>query len=710
VLLFSQEKSSLELAAARGLSLPPGFSPDHQRGPLKKVMDSLRPEVFNEYASLPESEQVFASSDITSLMLVPMLWTGEFMGILGVADDRQRLAPFNEADLRMLSLLAGLCTGALNSMLSLHEVRLFNEELEKGIEERTHQLEETNRELQAEVSERKLAEKALREERASLSQRVAARTQELSAMNAQLNRAVRTKDEFLANMSHELRTPLNAILGLSEALGEQVYGPMSDPQLKSLRTIEESGRHLLSLINDILDLSKIEAGKLELQTSWVSVSDVCNSSLKFIKQQAIKKSISISLSVDPAIDAVWADERRLKQVLVNLLSNAVKFTPEHGEVGLKVSKNENQEAVNFTVWDTGIGISAEDQERLFKPFVQIDSGLARHHEGTGLGLALVSRLIELHGGGVSLESEPGKGSRFLVSLPWKESFLNAVDVQPEIVTQPSVDIYTALLIEDNTSIIDTFMRYAAESNIRLISRQEGRDAVQLTRECSPDTIFLDLLLPDISGWEVLAQLKADPRTRQIPVVIVSSIDERIRGMASGAADYLIKPISRQDFLRGLTRATRSRDTGTLPPLAVPGGEADARDASSGPRILIAEDNEANIMTMSDYLEAHGFQVDVARNGGEAVASVMNQPPAIILMDVQMPGMDGLEATRRIRSRPETAAVPIIALTALAMLGDRERCLEAGANDYLSKPVSLKKLLQIIQIYISSSDEPGSSQV
>jgi signal transduction histidine kinase/CheY-like chemotaxis protein len=700
VFLYDQNTGKMPLMAAQGVDLPAGYCPDLSRGPLQRVINSLHTESVNDYQALPKNEQFLGENGITSLLLAPMLWMGKYIGIIGAAEDQLSRNPFTQSDLRMLSLLAGLCTGALNSTLSLHEVRQFNEELEKGIEERTRQLEETNLELEAEINERKLAEEALKKERSSLAERVAERTQELSAMNAQLNRAVRTKDEFLANMSHELRTPLNAILGLSEALEEEVYGPMNHPQLKSLHTIEESGRHLLSLINDILDLSKIEAGKLELQTSWVSVQEICETSLQFVKQQAIKKSISISLSVDPTIDSVWADERRLKQILVNLLTNAVKFTPEQGEIGLKVKKNASNEAANFTVWDTGIGISPEDQERLFKPFVQIDSGLARHHEGTGLGLALVSRLIELHGGSVTLESEIGKGSRFIISLPWKESHLNAIEVQPEITVRTPSDIYTALLIEGSSSTADPILRYAADARVRLITLQEGRDAVKKVIEWKPEVILLDILLPDISGWDVLAQLKNDPRTRNTPVVIVTSIDERARGMSAGAADYLIKPISRQDFLRGLTRATRVKPTGhlTLTPI-----EPEQQQGNL-PLVLLAEDNEANIITISDYLTAHNYRMMVARNGAEAVTAAKAQTPSIILMDVQMPGMDGLEATRRIRANHDTATTPIIALTALAMPGDRERCLEAGANDYLSKPISLKKLIKIIEIYSSNSNE------
>jgi len=244
---------------------------------------------------------------------------------------------------------------------------------------------------------------------------------ELSQLNVELVRASRHKDEFLANMSHELRNPLNVVLGMSEALQDGVYGELNDRVLNSVHRIEESGRHLLQLITDILDLSKIGAGKLELVIAPVSVKLVCEASLMFIKQLAHKKRIKVVSTCDQNITTFHADELRIKQVLVNLLSNAVKFTPEGKTVGLEVDGNPEQQVINFTVWDTGIGIAKEDMERLFQPFEQLDRTRSQHHEGTGLGLSLVYRLVELHGGSISVESEVDKGSRFTVSLPWKES-------------------------------------------------------------------------------------------------------------------------------------------------------------------------------------------------------------------------------------------------------------------------------------------------
>jgi PAS domain S-box-containing protein len=400
---------------------------------------------------------------------------------------------------------------------------------------------------------------------------------QLQRTNQELARATRLKDEFLANMSHELRTPLNAILGMTEGLQEQVFGKISDRQLKALQAIESSGSHLLELINDILDLSKIAAGQIELDCALTSVNHLCQSSLTFIRQQAMQKRIQVHTKIQSNLPDLLVDERRIRQALINLLSNAVKFTPAEGSITLEVSrlrsitsfpeenKEEAKEYLKIEVIDTGIGIAAENIQKLFKPFVQIDSALNRQYEGTGLGLSLVKQMVELHGGKVGLTSELGIGSRFFIELPYS-------------------------------------------SNVGCSSEMFDRDQT----------------------------------------ATISQLDTPTTGK------------------------------------------------SQLPLILIAEDNEANIMTISSYLSAKGYRIVLAKNGEEAIAIALSARPDLILMDVQMPLMDGLEATKQIRQITSLVKVPIIALTALAMADDRDRCLAAGANEYLTKPIKLKELVTMIQ--------------
>ncbi|HEX6268894.1 MAG TPA: PAS domain S-box protein [Anaerolineales bacterium] len=422
------------------------------------------------------------------------------------------------------------------------------------------------------ITERKQMEMALADERNQLAKRVEERAADLIRANTNLARALRVKDEFLANMSHELRTPLNAILGLSESLGEQIAGPLNEKQQKYITTISESGRHLLALINDILDLAKIEAGQITLDINRVDIQSVCEASLRMIRQLAQKKRQDVTLQIDDDIGLIWADERRLKQMIVNLLSNAVKFTPEDGKIGLEVHGNEMDNEVMITVWDNGIGMREEDLSRLFQPFVQLDSGLARETTGTGLGLALVAQMVRLHGGSVRVESHPEQGSRFTIVLPW----------EPALAVDPA------------------------------------------------------------------AKMKITGKFR------------------------VIRP-----------------------------------DPNDRPTILLIEDTNEVIMMIRDYLELAGYDVATAKDGVEGITQAQLIHPDLILMDVMMPRMDGLEATRRLRSEPDFAETPIIALTALAMPSDRERCISAGMNDYMSKPINLKELVKTIQRFLVSAEEASS---
>ncbi len=409
------------------------------------------------------------------------------------------------------------------------------------------------------ISERKEAERQLQKS-----------NEQLAVANLQLARASRLKDEFLANMSHELRTPLNSILGMSEVLQEETFGPLNEQQHQALGTIYRNGKHLLELINDILDLSKIEAGKLELEKSPVSVNELCQHSLSFVKQQAYQKNIRLTYHIEDVGEPLEVDERRMRQVLINLLNNAVKFTPEGGRVRLEVRGNQAEQSIRFSVIDTGIGIAPEDQCKLFQVFMQVDSRLSRRYEGTGLGLALVKKLVEMHGGTVGVTSEPGKGSCFTVRLPWKPF-----------------------------------------------------------------------------NWE-----ESVPTTRS--------------------------QLSRHPLSFNSTSQTSERI-----------------------RVLLAEDNPDNVRTLFNYLQAKGFDLEVAVNGIEAVEKAQTLKPQLIMMDIQMPEMDGLTAIREIRSCPETAHIPIIALTALTMPGDREKCINAGANEYLAKPIQLRQLVQLLNSLIKN---------
>jgi PAS domain S-box-containing protein len=536
------------------------------------------------------------------------------------------------------------------------------------------------------ISDRKHAEAELR--------RI---NEQLTLTNAELYRATRLKDEFLANMSHELRTPLNAILGMAEGLQEEVFGTLSDRQKRSIATIERSGQHLLELIDDILDLSKIEMGKLELQVAPISIHYLCETSLTFVRQQALKKQIRITTDIPKSLSDIVVDERRIRQVLINLLSNAIKFTPEGGSVRLVVQPQPSLNSLSFSVIDNGIGIASEDLKKLFQPFVQIDSSLNRQHAGTGLGLSLVRRLVELHRGTVTVDSELGQGSCFTVRLPYVMSVPSEnslVSQSTEVTTQ----IYNShvLVIEDSIVMAEQIMRYLNEVGMQAYLYERGEGAIDAAIRQRPGLIILDLQLPTISGWDVLQQLKSHPQTQHIPVLVTSVVDEQAKGLSLGASAYLVKPINRNQLrktLQQLHYLAQFDNSATAAELSLPPKTA------LSPLILLAEDNEANIVTISNYLTARGYRLILAKDGQSALDLVTTYHPDLILMDIQMPGMGGLEAIRHLRSNEKFAQVPIIVLTALAMPSDRQTCLEVGANDYFTKPVKLKHLVEKIQFFL-----------
>lgn len=527
------------------------------------------------------------------------------------------------------------------------------------------------------VTTEQSALQALEEMASTLAERVQERTRELSLANEELERASSAKDEFLANMSHELRTPLNAILGLGEALMEGIYGPLNAEQQRTLKTVEESARHLLALINDILDLAKINAGRLELDSEPVNVFDLCASCLSYIRPEAIHKKIYLSVSEVDRDLVVQSDARRLKQILINLLSNAVKFTPVGGRISLTVWPKPDADEIEFQVEDTGIGIPEDKLAEIFLPFRQVDSGHSRQYEGTGLGLALVSRLVEAFGGSLRVHSNLGTGSKFTIVLPCVDGV-----AEPEEVLLAPTNVRKALIIEDSKPDADRLQRFLKERNIESVILRTTETALDVLRSDRPDVILLDLLLPNESGWRFIERLRDDPEVCDIPVIVVSVVDEQPQSARQGAAIHITKPITREDIERALARLSNPEVKETAP------------DSPPKHTILLAEDNEANILTIGDYLRRHGLRILVARTGVEAVDLAHSEKPDLILMDMQMPQMDGFEAIKRIRAGGQSE-VPIFALTALAMRGDRERCLSAGANDYIPKPVRLKDLLTAI---------------
>ena len=370
----------------------------------------------------------------------------------------------------------------------------------------------------------------------------------LQVRTAEVEVASRHKSEFLASMSHELRTPLNAVIGFSEVLLERMFGDLNDRQEEYLRDIWSSGKHLLELLNEILDLSKVEAGQMTLEPTQFSLQEALGHGLALVRERAARHGIRLSLEVAPDVGPVHADELRIKQVIVNLLSNAVKFTPDGGRVEVRARIEESQ--VLVTVADTGTGVAAGDRERIFDSFQQAGRR-ASTTEGTGLGLTLSKRIVELHGGRIWVDSELGVGSTFGFAIP---AGAPATSAGAAIDDPGRADgERTVVVIDDDRRSIDLLTVYAEAAGLRVVSADDGQRGIELIRGLQPAIVVLDILLPGLDGWQVLESLKADPATAAIPVVIVSILDDRGRGLALGAAEYLVKPVSREGVLDALAR-------------------------------------------------------------------------------------------------------------------------------------------------------------
>ena len=479
---------------------------------------------------------------------------------------------------------------------------------------------------------------------------------QLERQSAVLEVASRHKSEFLASMSHELRTPLNAIIGFSEVLLERMFGELNERQDDYLRDIWSSGKHLLELLNDILDLSKIEAGQMVLNRSEFAARESLDYCLSLVRERALKQRILLSLEVDPGIGLLDADRLRFRQVVLNLLSNAVKFTPDGGRVDVRASIRDQDLVVE--VADTGPGVAAEDRQRIFDSFQQ-GARLPGQAEGTGLGLTLSKRILELHGGRIWVESEAGKGSTFGFALP-------AGSGEPALTSVPQVGLDsglptelapgpgpTVVVVEDDRRSFDLLRVYLEAAGARVVSARDGEEGLDTVRRLSPAGVILDILLPGIDGWEVLARLKADPRTTAIPVIVVSMLDERGRGFALGAAEYLVKPVGKDQLLAAVYRAA-----------AMPERKH---------TVVAIDDDPLAIELVRASLEPEGWTVLGAATGQEGLALIREQQPSAVLLDLLMPGMDGFEVVEALRADPDTKSVPVVILTSKSMTQqDKER--------------------------------------
>jgi CheY-like chemotaxis protein/signal transduction histidine kinase len=815
-----------------------------------KVIEAPPPDYLRVRSGLGEAAP-------RALVFLPLSHAGRVTGVLEVATFKPWSELWSELLLSTRESLA-IAIVVARGRAATRELLVATQRQAARLAAQEEELRSTNDELQAQEEELRQANTDLSRQTEELEARrrlLAERNADLDDVRVRLEQraaelaTVSTyKSQFLANMSHELRTPLNSMLLLSNLLAENEGGALSPKQVEYARTIHGAGRDLLGLINQVLDLAKVESGRQEVELASVPLGDVVAQLERIFAPLAREKGLDFSATIaDDVPEAIVTDRRRLEQILTNFLGNAMKFT-SRGQVTFRIAwagptiqfrRPELAEtgALAFSVTDTGLGIAAGDQERVFAPFEQVDGASDRRYGGTGLGLGIARELATLLGGELQLTSALGQGSTFTCLLPpSRQPARRAEDGAAAPAAEPAGLVESGapflLLIEDDPIFATTFGDVITSQGLRYVQARSGQAGLRIARERRPSGIILDIKLPDTDGWLVMEALRADSATAHIPVHFVSALDGAERGLALGAVGYLRKPVGRQDLLdviealvpRGSARVPRVlvvEDDALTASSVLRMLEAEAleakrvstaeqaletlreerfacmildlslpemsgldllrtlRDASvpepprvvvytarslsraetvmieayaeavvvkdgssverlldevklfvrrfdgarrgqrapvpaaplpearfEGCKVLLADDDMRTVYALSATLRAKGIEVVVAENGRAAVEVLDAQPDvAVVLMDIMMPEMDGYEAMRRIRADGRFGALPIVALTAKAMKGDEERCVEAGATHYLPKPVDAGRLITLLQTCLARAEAP-----
>jgi PAS domain S-box-containing protein len=590
-----------------------------------------------ETARLPPGPEVTAllRSGVDVFMVVPMLAKGELIG--GLSFGRPP-GEFTGEQIEMAREVATQLAIAIAHARLYEQAKRHADELEARVNERTGDLHAANERLQREIAERRRAQ-------------------------AEADRASRLKSEFLANMSHELRTPLNAILGFTQLIHDGAVAPESPQFTEFLGDILASGHHLLQLINDVLDLSKVEAGKLEFHPEPVDLGVLIGELLAIMRTTAAAKSIAMVSEVAQDMPAVVIDAARLKQILYNYVSNALKFTEPGGHVVINAKVADGASHFRIDVKDTGIGIAPEDIERLFIEFQQLDAGIAKKHAGTGLGLALCKRLAEAQGGTVGVSSVPGKGSTFYAVLPLRADAM-IVPLPPSSLAGAYEGSPVVLVVEDNAHDRALLVRTLVAAGYAVDEARTGAQALAKCKERAFDAITLDLLLPDTSGLDVLSSIRASNRNSDVPVIVVTVVTER--GAIGGFAvhDLLPKPLDRAALLDSLERARIS-------------------PRRSG-EILLVDDDAASLRLMAAALQQLGYRARCVSNGDDGIRVAAAAAPIALVLDLMMPVMDGFQFLERFRALPACRNVPVLIWTMKDLTGDEYARLQSSVQCVVSK--------------------------
>ncbi|HLD48317.1 MAG TPA: response regulator [Desulfobaccales bacterium] len=629
-----------------------------------------------------------------SLYAVPLLYQGELSGVMEVAS----FAGIDAGQREFLDAAAHILAVSLYAAVQKDRIR----ELLKVAQEANEELAVMNEELQAQS-----------EEMQAQTEELQAQTQELERQRLQVEEADRLKSEFLANMSHELRTPLNSVLALTQLMIARGTGKDAAQETEYLQVIDRNGRHLLHLINDILDIARIESGRVQLTLTSIDPGETCARALGTVRPLAVERSLELKAGCGD-LPRMFTDEDKLQQILINLLSNAIKFT-ERGEIKLEAAAAADQ--VRFTVRDTGVGIAPEVLPSIFDKFRQADGSFTRRFEGTGLGLAICRSLANILGGEISVESRVDRGSAFTLTLPITcpepqeaadatpiiGSFPEPAPFQPQPAPSKSRRQPPLILVVEDNPVAVLHIRTVLEGQGYAVQAfPSGAEALAALPQARPDLIVLDLMLPEVDGFQVLEQLRAIPATATIPVLVLTAREltpkDRARLAQHHVRQFVQKGNMNREELAACVQGLLGEAAASVSPPPAPAPQPRISRPPDGP-ILVVEDNRDNLLVITAILEEAGYKYLTATDGLKAVALARETPPALILMDMQLPGAGGLEAARQIKADLNLRATPIAALTAMAMRGDREEILAAGLDDYLAKPFEPQELLKLVRRWL-----------
>ncbi len=561
------------------------------------------------------------------------------------------------------------------------EIRFQHQKLQNNYKE----LEDSHKELDEAYETLAETAKELEEHKTELENKVVERTKELHDAHARLQESYerlkeidRLKSEFLANMSHELRTPLNSIIGFSKVILKGIDGPITDIQKTDLTAIHNSGQHLLTIINDILDLSKIESGKMELLKEMIDIGEIAEGVMSTADALAMGKPVKLNMELEEKLPLTFVDKTRIRQVMLNMLSNAIKFT-DKGEIRLKVSKigyehirqMENNpdgycpkrspvregDFILVSVTDTGIGIKREDMPLVFEEFRQIDSSSARREGGTGLGMAISHKFILLHGGEIWVESRTGKGSTFHFTVPVSKVLEQTRPAVERIIAPVDREKEVIMVIDDEINSITLIRRTLEREGYEVVGIQDPDEAIERVGEIRPNAIILDVIMPKRDGWEIIQELKLKPETKDIPVIFCTIVADKKLGFSLGATDYLVKPVRDDDLLRALKMLN-----------------------GSVKNILVIDDTPQDAELVGRFLKGHGYTVRIALGGREGIGYIKRHKPELIIVDLMMPEVDGFTVIEEAKRDPATKNIPIIVVSAKDITAeDRKRlngCIEA----------------------------------